>query len=572
MIEIRRKRAIAAAVLIVAFALVASACSSGDDTSADTTTTAAATDAPTTTAAPAEPAAPTEPVETPTDAGNTLSGLTVVDDLTFTVELAVADPEFPVQLAYTAFFPLPSVAYENTLGYNNAPIGNGPYMFPEGGKWEHDTAIDLVSFPSYAGTAPANDGINFVISADIGTNYLEALDGNLDVLSGIDPDRLPSAPNDFPDRFAQSPSTVILYMAFPSYLDDTFTKEHRQALSMAIDRELIIEKIFNGSGLAAHSVVPPNLGGRSDVCPSWNYNPGAAKALWDAAGPIEGFDVWFNSGAGHEDWIAAVVNMWQAAFGLDPAKVKFESAEFADYLDVADSGEFTGPFRLGWGQDYPSPLNFLEPLYASYMTAADGGSNASEHNSPEFDALLALGKDAIAASGNLADAVPFYEEAEDLLCDDARTMPIRFGLNQFVWNEGVQNVYMDAYSNVGFSLITADDGIVSVDLAEPSSLFPMDANESEGTQVLMGNVFTGLVQFHADTGEAYMANAESITSDDGGKTWTVTLRDGWTFHNGEPVTAQSYVDAWSFGARSALGFQNNGFYKRFVGYDELNAG
>ena len=570
--RLKQRRSIAIAVLVVAFALVASACSSGDDASGDTTTTAAAT---VTTAAPDAPtttAAPTEPVEPPTEAGNTLSGLTVVDDRTFTVELNVADPEFPVQLAYTAFFPLPSVAYENTLGYNKAPIGNGPYMFPEGGEWVRDTAIDLVTNPSYAGTAPLNDGINFVISADIGTDYLEALDGNLDVLTSIDPDRLAAAPTDFPDRFAQSPSTVILYMAFPAYLDDTFTKEHRQALSMAIDRELIIEKIFNRSGLAAHSVVPPNLGGRSNVCPSWNYDPAAAKALWDAAGPIDGFDVWFNAGSGHEDWIAAVVNMWANALGLDSANVKFESAEWADYLDRADNGEFTGPFRLGWGMDYPSPLNFLEPLYASYMTAADGGSNASEYNSPEFDALLADGKNAIAASGNLADAIPFYEAAEDILCDDARTMPIRFGLNQFVWNEGVENVYMDAYANVGFSLITADDGIVSADLNEPASLFPMDANESEGTQVLMGNLFTGLVQFEADTGDAYMANAESITSEDGGKTWTIVLRDGWTFHNGEPVTAQSYVDAWSFGARSALGFQNNGFYKRFVGYDELNAG
>ena len=528
--------------------------------------TTAAPDAPTTTAAP------TEPVEPPTEAGNTLSGLTVVDDRTFTVELNVADPEFPVQLAYTAFFPLPSVAYENTLGYNKAPIGNGPYMFPEGGEWVRAARSDLTPNPSYGGTGRLNDGINFVIRADIGTNYLEALAGNLDVLTSIDPDRLAAAPTDFPDRFAQSPSTVILYMAFPAYLDDTFTKEHRQALSMAIDRELIIEKIFNRSGLAAHSVVPPNLGGRSNVCPSWNYDPAAAKALWDAAGPIDGFDVWFNAGSGHEDWIAAVVNMWANALGLDSANVKFESAEWADYLDRADNGEFTGPFRLGWGMDYPSPLNFLEPLYASYMTAADGGSNASEYNSPEFDALLADGKNAIAASGNLADAIPFYEAAEDILCDDARTMPIRFGLNQFVWNEGVENVFMDSFANVGFTLITADDGIVSVDLKEPASLFPMDANESEGTQVLMGNLFTGLVQFEADTGDAYMANAESITSEDGGKTWTIVLRDGWTFHNGEPVTAQSYVDAWSFGARSALGFQNNGFYKRFVGYDELNAG
>jgi ABC-type transport system substrate-binding protein len=564
-------------ILFAVFALLAAACGGDDDTADETTTTTAAA---TTTVAEAgetttTAATPEEPVTPPSEEGNTLSGLTVVDDLTFTVELVDADPDFPLQLAYTAFFPLPSVAYENTLGYNKAPIGNGPYMFPEGGEWEQDTAIDLVTYPDYAGDMPANDCVSFVISADLKTNYLEAQAGNLDVLSAIDPDFLASAPTDFPDRFGQSPSTSILYMAFPQYLDDIFTKEHRQALSMAIDRELIIEKIFNGSGEAAHSVIPSNLGGRSDVCDSWNYNPDMAKELWDAAqaaSPIDAFDVWFNAGGGHETWVEAVVNMWANTLGVDSAKVTFQTAEWADYLDRADNGEFTGPFRLGWGMDYPSALNFLEPLYASYMTAAEGGSNASEYNSPEFDAKLAEGKAAVAASGNSADAMPFYYEAEDILCDDARTMPIRFGLNQFVWNDNVDNVYMDAYANVGLTLISdSDDGIVSMDLTNPASLFPMDANESEGTQVLMGNLFTGLVQFDAATGEQYMANAESITSEDGGKTWTVTLKDGWTFHNGEPVTAQSYVDAWSYGALAKYGFQNNGFYKRFVGYDELNA-
>lgn len=566
MTQLRKRRSIAFFILVVALALVAAACSSSTD---DTTTTSSTAPpaATTTTAAPG----PTTPVEPPTT-DNRLAGLTVVDDRTFTVELNDADPEFPIQLAYTAFMPLPEAAYQNTLGYNKAPIGNGPFMFPEGGQWEQDAAIDLVKNPDYAGErVPTIDGINFVITADLKTNYLEAQAGNLDVVTGIDPDFLASAPTDFPDRFGSSPNTGILYMAFPAYLPQ-FTKEHKQALSMAIDRELIIEKIFNGSGKAAHSVVPSNLGGRSDVCPSWNYDPDAAAALWAAAGPLEGFDVWFNAGGGHETWVEAVVNMWSNVLGLDSANVKFESAEWADYLSTADAGEFTGPFRLGWGQDYPSPLNFLEPLYASYMTAADGGSNASNYNSPAFDEQLALGKAAVAASGQLGDAVPFYEAAEDILCGDAQTMPIRFSVNQFVWSEDVDNVYMDSFGNVGYDLITSVDGTVSQDLTNPQSLFPMDANESEGTAVLMGNLFTALVQFDANTGEPYMANAESITSEDGGKTWTVTLREGWTFHNGEPVTAASYVDAWSFGARAALGFQNNGFYKRFVGYDELNAG
>ncbi len=564
--QLRTRRSITFFILVVVLALVAAACSSSTEETTTTTTTDDSS-ATTTTA----PEGPTTTVAPPTSE-NRLSGLTVVDDLTFTVELVDADPEFPIQLAYNAFLPLPTVAYENTYGYNKAPIGNGPFMFPEGGEWVQNTAIDLVRYPDYAGERkPSIDGINFVITSDIKTAYLEAQAGNLDVLTSIDPDFLDAAPTDFPGRFAQSPNTSILYMAFPAYLPQ-FTKEHRQALSMAIDRELIIEKIFNGSGEAAHSVVPSNLGGRSDVCPSWNYDPVKAKELWDAAGPLDGFDVWFNAGGGHETWVEAVVNMWSNTLGLDSSKVNFQSAEWADYLERADAGEFTGPFRLGWAMDYPSALNFLEPMYASYMTAADGGSNASEYNNPAFDEQLALGKAAVAASGELADATPFYEAAEDLLCDDAQTMPIRFGLNQFVWSEDVDNVYMDSYGDVSYDLITSKDGTVTQDLTNPQSLFPMDTNESEGSAVLMGNLFTGLVQFDGKTGEQYMANAESITSEDGGKTWTIKLRPGWTFHNGEPVTAASYVDAWSFGARAELGFQNNGFYKRFVGYDELNAG
>jgi ABC-type transport system substrate-binding protein len=506
---------------------------------------------------------------------NQLSGLTVVDDKTFTIELSQADAEYPLQMAYTAFFPLPSVAYENTLGFNEAPIGNGPFMFDAANDvtWDHDTSINLIKNPNYAGDdQPSLDEVHFIITTDPKVDYIDTLDGNIDILGSIDVDFLAQAPTDFPDRFAQSPSTGILYMAFPSYLDDTFTKEHRQALNMAIDRELIIEKIFNNSGTAAHSVIPANLGGRDEVCANWNYDPEAAKALWDAAGPIEGgFPVWFNEGGGHEEWITAVVNMWDANLGLDSSEITFETRPWADYLPFLDDGLLTGPFRIGWGMDYPSPLNFLEPLYASYNTAPDGGSNASYYNNPDFDAQLAIGKDAVAASGSVTDGLPAYFAAEDILCDDATPVPIRFGLNQFVWNDTVDGVTMDAYGNVRFTGITSDSGIASADLTEPQSLFPMDANESEGTQVLMNTVYTGLIGF-TSTGESFLGNAESMTSDDGGLTWTVVLKDGWTFHNGEAVTAQSYVDAWSFGARSALGFQNNSFYKNIAGYDELNAG
>jgi ABC-type transport system substrate-binding protein len=83
-------------------------------------------------------------------------------------------------------------------------------------------------------------------------------------------------------------------------------------------------------------------------------------------------------------------------------------------------------------------------------------------------------------------------------------------------------------------------------------------------------LFSPLVQFDWETNEPFNLVAESITSSDGGQTWTVVIAPGWTFHNGEPVTAASFVNAWNFGADGANAQQNNSFYRNFVGYPELN--
>ncbi|MGI9597734.1 MAG: ABC transporter substrate-binding protein, partial [Acidimicrobiales bacterium] len=104
---------------------------------------------------------------------------------------------------------------------------------------------------------------------------------------------------------------------------------------------------------------------------------------------------------------------------------------------------------------------------------------------------------------------------------------------------------------------------------EPEHLFPTNTNESEGSKVL-DTLFKGLVEFTSETTEPYNEVAESITSDDGGKTWTITIKDGWTFHNGEPVTANSFVDSWNFGADAANAQQNNSFFANMVGYADLN--
>ncbi|WP_151898151.1 peptide ABC transporter substrate-binding protein [Streptomyces sp. C8S0] len=106
----------------------------------------------------------------------------------------------------------------------------------------------------------------------------------------------------------------------------------------------------------------------------------------------------------------------------------------------------------------------------------------------------------------------------------------------------------------------------SVDIAEPKRLIPQTTTESSGSQVLAG-LFTPLVEFDADN-KPVMAAAESIESPDN-KVWTIKLKDA-TWHDGKPVTAKNYVDAWNWGAFGPNAADGNYFFGSIQGYDELN--
>ncbi|MEV0308175.1 peptide ABC transporter substrate-binding protein [Nonomuraea fuscirosea] len=82
-------------------------------------------------------------------------------------------------------------------------------------------------------------------------------------------------------------------------------------------------------------------------------------------------------------------------------------------------------------------------------------------------------------------------------------------------------------------------------------------------------LFTPLTTVDATSGKAVNAVAESIETDDN-VTWTVKIKPGWTFHNGEQVTAQSFADSWNATAYAPNAFENNFMFAPFKGYAELN--
>ncbi|MDH3300779.1 MAG: ABC transporter substrate-binding protein, partial [Acidimicrobiia bacterium] len=105
---------------------------------------------------------------------------------------------------------------------------------------------------------------------------------------------------------------------------------------------------------------------------------------------------------------------------------------------------------------------------------------------------------------------------------------------------------------------------VSTYIGQPESLTPINNTESEGSAVIAA-LFDTLIDYDRDTNEPVMTNAESITTDDN-QTYVVTLKDGYTFHDGTPVTAQSYVDTWNYAAYAPNAQSTAGFFAPIDGY------
>jgi oligopeptide transport system substrate-binding protein len=117
---------------------------------------------------------------------------------------------------------------------------------------------------------------------------------------------------------------------------------------------------------------------------------------------------------------------------------------------------------------------------------------------------------------------------------------------------------------------TDGGGTFSMFIGEPeNALIPGNTTESEGDQVV-NSLWTGLVGYSQDGEVEYSGVAESIESDDN-TTWTVTLKDGWTFHDGTDVSAESFVNAWNYTAYSPNAQQGSGYLSRIAGYADLQA-
>ncbi len=375
-----------------------------------------------------------------------LAGLVKKGDLTFEVTLNEPYVNFRSMMGHTVFHPLPMAAFSDVAGnviaaaYEDAPIGQGPFKMK--GTWQHDQLIETERFEGYAGPVkPAVAGVQFKIYQQQTTMYQDLLAGQLDLVEQIPIENLGSARQDLGDRFKQSPSSSIQFLAFPTF-DRKYAKvEIRRAISMAIDRDEIIRTLFLDSQVSLRSFVPPIVpGARQDACgEACRYDPVKAKALFEAAGGAAAvggrIELAYNVDGGHKPWIDATCNQIKKGLGVDC--VGNPQPKFAEMLTKVERKEPVGAFRLGWVFDYPVMENYLGPIYTT-----TGSSNYYGYSNKEFDTAVAAGDRAATPD----QAIVFYQRAEDLLARDLPVIPLRVGRNSFGHSARITNVAVDAFT------------------------------------------------------------------------------------------------------------------------------
>jgi oligopeptide transport system substrate-binding protein len=386
----------------------------------------------------------------PAPATNRMSGLKVLSDHEFQVELKNPVPVFKAQLSYKAFYPMPDSFFADTAAFGRKPIGAGPFQLVSGTP---ESGYKLAAFAGYAGPVkPSIKGIDLKIYTSREAAYNDLVAGNLDLLRDIPASKLVADlwKRDLRGRTVVQPRANIQALGMP-YTDanpQLLKPMVRQALSMAIDRKAIVDILFNGIGQPATGWVPPGVQGyQPGACGAYcSFDPAKAKELLAKAGGYKGeIKLYYAGDSEVKSAMDAACNSIQNTLSITCATSAL--SDNATFRSFTRSGKADGPFPSNWTMDYPSIDNALIPLYSK-----DGTSNRGAYENAAFDALMDK-----AATEDSATAIKTYQEAERLLTAEMPRVPLWNPAMTVGHSPKVRSVTLYANGRIDYSALSLKD-------------------------------------------------------------------------------------------------------------------
>lgn len=337
-----------------------------------------------------------------------VEGFRAVDGRTFEIRLEEPFSPFLGLLTMSNAYVVPREEVERLgLDFSASPVGTGPYVLK---AWLPGDRIVLEAREEYFEGAPRVEGMVYRVIPENLTAVAEFELGNLDAI-GI--------PSSVFSRYRESPEWKDLIISAEGlnvyYLGLNCSRPPfddpavRRALNLAIDRERILDTLYEKRGLLAGGPVPGALR-RWEAPEPYPYEPERARRILarEGAGGAQ-VDFYVTSSPQEVVDMAEVIQSYLKDAGLD---VRLQAREWSAFKEAVARGE-SDMFWLSWWADYPDPENFLYPLFHSDNRGP--GGNRAFYSNPEVDSLIEAGQRA--PMRTLRDS--YYEKAERVIVREA---------------------------------------------------------------------------------------------------------------------------------------------------------